>query len=403
VTARPTREAAALPEPRSVCGKCRRPSSECFCKDLQPIATATRVLILQHPRERDVPIGTARLARIGLQNSLLRIDVDFSEDRVVRECLAGGNAYLLFPGDDAIDVETTNFPSPVTLVVLDGTWSQASKLLKSNPMLAALPRLRLTPSQPSLYGEVRREPAEHCVATIEAIAHVLGQLENDPERFTQLLRPFANMVERQLYFAKTVKSNRHRRDKPMRAPRDRIPAPLRRQYSDLVCVHGEANAWPHLHPDRTPPETVHWLAKRLATGETFEAVIAPRGRLAPSTCRHIQLGTDALAAGEAWDSFAERFMAFLRPTDLLVAWGHFPLGTLVADGFRLEHRNLDVRPVVGNVLRQRTGTVEESVVNLGVDIPTVWGLGRGGERLASLCGVVEKLRAWPLPAAAKAE
>ncbi len=384
-----------------MCGRCRRPSTECFCKDLQPIETATRVLILQHPRERDVPIGTARLARIGLTNSVLRIDTDFAEDPVVRQHVAAGNAYLLFPGEDALDVETAAFPSPITLVVLDGTWNQASKLLKSNPALAALPRLRLTPNRPSLYGEVRREPAEHCVATIEAIAHVLGHLEKDPDRFAPLLRPFANLVERQLHYAKTINTNRHRRDKPRRSPRDRIPAPLRNRLADLVCVHGEANAWPNLHPDRTPPETVHWLAKRMATGETFEAVITPRGRLAPSTCRHIKLTAETLAAGEAWESFTERWQAFLRPTDVLVAWGHFPLGTLVRDGFHFANIHIDVRPVVGNVLRRRTGTVEESVVNLGVEMPAVWGRGRGGERLAGLCAVVEKLCAWPSPTGSK--
>jgi DTW domain-containing protein YfiP len=387
---------AAEREPRPVCPKCRRPTSHCFCTDLQPIATSTRVLILQHPRERDVPIGTARLARVGLQNAILRTDVDFSQDPVVRACLAEGNAYLLFPGDDAIDVEITSFPSPITLVVVDGTWWQASKLLKSNPMLAALPRLRLTPSRPSRYGEIRREPAEHCVATIEAIAHVLGHLEKDPERFARLLQPFVSMVERQLYFATTVKTNRHRRDKPLRPPRDPIPAPLRQQPANLICVHGEANAWSHVHPDRRPPETVHWLAKRLATGEVFEAVIAPRGRLAPSTCRHIKLAPEVLESGEGWDAFAERFRRFLRPADVLLSWGHVPLATLAADGLRLENQRLDVRPVVGNVLRHHTGTVEESVGHLGLTAPPPWTSGRGGERLASLCTVVEKLCAWPL-------
>jgi DTW domain-containing protein len=352
------------------------------------------VLILQHPRERDVPIGTARLARIGLENAVLRIDVDFSEDPVVRACLAEGNAYLLYPGEDAIDVETTSLPSPITLVVLDGTWWQASKLLKSNPMLAALPRLRLTPRGPSLYGEIRREPADHCVATIEAVAHVLGHLEKDPDRFAPLLRPFASMVERQLHFANVVKAQRHRREKVPSPPRDPVPAPLRHRQADLVCVHGEANAWPHLHPDRTPPETVHWLAKRLATGEVFEAVIVPRGRLAPSTCRHIRLDREVIEKGEHWSGFAERLGAFLRPTDLLLSWGHFPLGTLVADGFRLENGVIDIRPIAGNVLRRHTGTVEECVGHLGLSPPKSWALGRGGERLASLCAVVERLCAW---------
>jgi hypothetical protein len=204
------------------------------------------------------------------------------------------------------------------------------------------------------------------------------------------------MVERQLYFASTVKTNRHRRDKPRRPPRDPIPTPLRQQPANLVCVHGEANAWPHLHPDRQPPETVHWLAKRLATGEVFEAIIVPRGPLAPSTCRHIKVAPEVLAAGEGWSGFTERFRGFLHPTDVLVSWGHVPLATLAGNGLRLDNPILDVRPVVGNVLRHHTGTVEESVGHLGLTAPPRWASGRGGERMASLCAVVEKLCAWPV-------
>jgi DTW domain-containing protein len=348
------------------------------------------VLILQHPRERDVPIGTARLARLALQNAILRTDVDFSADPVVRDCLAQGNAYLLFPGAGSIDVETAHFPSPITLVVLDGTWWQAGKLLRANPTLAALPRLRLTPTRPSFYGQIRHEPAGHCVATMEAIAHVLAILERDPGRFADFLRPLEGMVERQLYFAGSVKTDRHRRAKPPRPARGPIPASLRQRPADLVCVHGEANAWPRLHPDRTEPETVHWLAKRMATGEVFQAVIAPRGRLAPSTCRHIKLEREALEGGESWQAFAERFRSFLRPTDLLLAWGHFPLSTLIADGFHLDNDRLDIRVVAGNVLRRRTGTVEECLGHLGLSPPAPWASGRGGHRLASLCAVVER-------------
>jgi len=381
-----------------MCGRCRRPASVCFCADVKPIATKTRVLILQHPRERDVPIGTARLARLALPNAILRTDVDFSQDRVVCDCLAQGNAYLLFPGPGALDVETADLPTPITLVVLDGTWWQAGKLLKSNPELAALPRLRLTPTAPSVYGQIRREPADHCVATVEAIAHVLAHLEKDPGRFTDFLRPLARMVESQLHFASSLNTNRHRRDKPLRPRRDPVPKPLRQRLADLVCVHGETNAWPHLHPDRAPPETVHWLARRMATGETFEAVIAPRGRLAPSTCRHIRLEPETLQNGEPWRTFAERFQTFLRPSDFLLAWGHFPLSILAADGLRLEYPWLDIRPLIGNLLRRRTGTVEESVGHLGLAAPVPWAIGRGGDRLACLCAVVERICGWPVPA-----
>jgi hypothetical protein len=326
--------------------------------------------------------------------------VDFGNDPVVRQVLASGNAYLLFPGPDAIDVETVDFPSPITLVVLDGTWTQAQKLLKANPGLAALPRLRLSPLAPSLYGQIRREPAAHCVATIEAIAHVLGYLEKDRERFAEFLRPMAAMVERQLYYVTEVAANRHRRLVIKQPPRDPIPPELRQRQSDVVCVQGEANAWPRLHPDCSRPETVHWLAKRLSTGESFEAVIAPRRPLAPSTCHHIQLSQDTLAAGESWDTFIARFRAFLRPTDVLVYWGHFSLATLIADGYAVEHPHVDTRLVASKVLGRRAGTVEECLSHMALPVPPPWAAGRGGLRIAGLCAVTAKLCAWPEPSSA---
>ena len=388
-------EASGEAEPRLVCQRCRRPSAGCFCQGITAIPTKTRVLILQHPRERDVGIGTARIARLGLAGAIMRTDVDFSEDKVVRELVAAGNAYVLFPGQDAIDVESASFGSPITLVVVDGTWWQAQKLLKANPTLAALPRLRLTPPGPSYYGQIRREPAEHCVATIEAIAHVLGYLEGEPGRFDQLLLPLAGMVKQQLHFATEVATHRHRHNTVEREPRDPIPSLLRQRAGDLVCVLGEANAWPRLHPERSPPEIVHWLAKRIVGGEIFESILAPRGRLAPSTCHHIRLAPEALAAGESWAAFEDRFRAFLRPSDVLVSWGHFSLATLLSDGFRLEHQRIDARPIAGNVLHRRARTIEECAAQMDLRPPEPWALGRGGARMACLCSVVRKLCDWP--------
>src|SRR5262245_3699919 len=38
--------------PRQVCQRCRRPASVCFCGCLVQVSTRTRVVFLQHPRER---------------------------------------------------------------------------------------------------------------------------------------------------------------------------------------------------------------------------------------------------------------------------------------------------------------------------------------------------------------
>src|SRR6185503_3552992 len=187
------------------------------------LETRTRVLLLQHPRESFVPIGTARLAHLCLPGSELRVGVEFDGDPVVREALGSGPAYLLFPGPDAVDVGALRPERPVTLVVVDGTWWQASKLLKRNPALRALPQIRFTPPAPSRY-RIRKEPADHCVATVEALAHVLGALEQAPERFAALLRPFEAMIDTQLHYAATVRGARrrhalHRTRREKRQPR----------------------------------------------------------------------------------------------------------------------------------------------------------------------------------------
>ena len=74
---------------RAICARCRRPESVCYCAHLVSLPTRTRVLLLQHPRERDVPIGTARLAHLCLPGSQLRVGVDFDDDAQVRAALDG--------------------------------------------------------------------------------------------------------------------------------------------------------------------------------------------------------------------------------------------------------------------------------------------------------------------------
>ncbi len=163
--------------------------------------------------------------------------------------------------------------------------------------------------------------------------------------------------------------------------------------ADILCVHGEANTWPRYAPARHPAEIVHWLARRPTTGETFEAVIAPRQSLAPTTPFHIRLGSGALLAGESWESFAARWQAFLRPSDVIVSWGHFPVDTLAADGVVLPRPRYDARALACAVLKQRTGTVEDCLPRMQLPVPPPCGAGRGGARLAGLCLVVEHLLA----------
>lgn len=154
---------AVIPEPpahRAICARCRRPETVCYCAHLVSLPTRTRVVLLQHPREQFMPVGTARLAHLCLPDSELHVGVDFDDDPKVQAALAGEDgrpAYVLFPGPNAIDIADVPVDWPITLVVVDGTWWLARKLTKRNAALGALPQVRFTPPAPSRY-RIRKSP-----------------------------------------------------------------------------------------------------------------------------------------------------------------------------------------------------------------------------------------------------
>lgn len=145
--------------PRPTCSRCQRPLGHCLCPLIPDLDSRTRVLILQHPSEVDHALNTARLAALGLRNAELRVGEVFDD---LPQLLAqpGYRACLLFPGEQAVALATGSpHEQPLLLVVPDGTWRKARKLLHLNPPLAALPRASLGVVAPSRY-RLRKAPEE---------------------------------------------------------------------------------------------------------------------------------------------------------------------------------------------------------------------------------------------------
>jgi DTW domain-containing protein len=357
------------------------------------LPTRTRILLLQHARERRVGIGTARMAHLALPQSVLRVGVDFSADPAVRAAVADPDTHVLFPGHGARPLEDLPRDRAITLVVLDGTWWQARKLLRLNPALAALPRVAFHPRQPSGYL-IRRQPADFCLSTIEALAEVLTGLEPEGPCFQRLLDPFAAMVERQRRFETEVHSQRHRRRSgDPNSARGRLAARLAADWPRLVLVQGEANGWPRAHPQRQDPEIVQWLAHRPATGETFQALVAPRRPLAPFTPAHVELTAEDLLAGESLDSWRRRWQSFVRSDDQLVVWGLFHLGLALGEGLPLPAAPFDLRPAATRVLQRRLRKVGDCLPPLSTTPAPLALPGRGGRRLADLVAAAAAFKA----------
>lgn len=181
---------------RAQCPRCLRPQTHCLCPLIPHLDSRTRVLVLQHPSEVSHALNTARLAALGLSNAELIVGEVF-EDLPKLLNRPGYQARLLFPAEDAqpLQVYAPN-DQPMLLVVPDGTWRKARKMLHLNPLLAALPRVTLAEGGVSRY-RLRKAPGPGALSTIEAIVQALETLEA-PATFAPLLKPFEALIEGQI-------------------------------------------------------------------------------------------------------------------------------------------------------------------------------------------------------------
>lgn len=184
-----------MPRPR--CERCQRPLDHCLCPLIPALDSRTRVVLLQHHSETNHALNTARLAALGLKNAELRVGEVF-EGLDALLATPGYRPALLFPGDQArvLAPYQQAHDEPLLLIVPDGTWRKARKLLYLNPLLEALPRVTLGAVAPSRY-RLRKAPEAGALSTIEAVVGALNALEQ-PASFDALLAPFEALIEGQI-------------------------------------------------------------------------------------------------------------------------------------------------------------------------------------------------------------
>ncbi|QLF91793.1 DTW domain-containing protein [Pseudomonas sp. ABC1] len=181
---------------RPQCSRCCRPASHCLCPLIPDLASHTRVLILQHHSETGHALNTARLAALGLRNAQLWVGERFEALEALLAAEMEGVA-LLFPDESGREPACGAIPSkPGLLLVPDGSWRKARKILHLNPCLKCLPRISLPAGQVSRY-RIRKAPMAGALSTVEAVVQVLNRLEA-PTRFDELLRPFEALIEGQI-------------------------------------------------------------------------------------------------------------------------------------------------------------------------------------------------------------
>ena len=176
------------------CPRCYLVARYCLCAELPALDNRIEVVVLRHRMESLKSTNTGRIAALALKRcTLLDYEVPGPEiDQAVRDHLDG--AWLLFPET----AETLDRPvgTPERLVVLDGTWRQARRMVKRLPGVASLPRFSLPLSAGSTAPRLRYSPDPGNVSTLEAIGAALGLLENPShhEALAALYRTYAERV-----------------------------------------------------------------------------------------------------------------------------------------------------------------------------------------------------------------
>ena len=174
----------------------------CICALIPtpPLVTRTRLVVFIHHREEKKPTNTGRLATECIAGSTVVVRGRRDEQTPSAFTFDPSTVpVLLFPAEDATPLAdfARVTDQPVTLVVPDGNWRQASKVRARVPGISALPCVMLPRAEPTTY-RLRHESHHAGLATIEAIARALGVLEGIAVQ-RALERVFHAMVERTLW------------------------------------------------------------------------------------------------------------------------------------------------------------------------------------------------------------
>jgi DTW domain-containing protein YfiP len=306
--------------PREVCYRCFRPSGLCLCPSIPRVDNQTPILIVQHPRESTHPFGTARLMELGLSRVQVLIDYVGRLRRPAALTLPEG-AGLLYPHERAKDItRLAAHERPRTLVVIDGTWHHARTLYRDIPALQALPHYTLPGHHRSNF-QIRRQPHEYCLSTLEAIVLALEALEPATRGLSGLRDAFEGMVQGQLRVSKGF--SRHRGERRERASRA-IPRALIEDFASLIVAYGESV------PDRAQPGRrllLSCAAERPATGERLYCLLKAPGANAVAL-GHMGLSASELENAATPADFARAWSVFVRPGDVLGAWNQGTLDLL---------------------------------------------------------------------------
>lgn len=171
------------------CIACRLPSTSCVCEKIEQVELPFIINLCCHSNEWQRHDNTGQWAHLSSKDvhrirwhrkpeliypALSEAYINSDSDSASYTHQAGH--YLLFPSDDAVDLQhvfsdTGNDAEPIkALWIIDGTWQEAKKMLRQSPWLKALPKVSIqaTEGEP-LESHFKLRKNQQGLCTFEAI------------------------------------------------------------------------------------------------------------------------------------------------------------------------------------------------------------------------------------------
>ncbi|MBA4188339.1 MAG: hypothetical protein C0467_10070 [Planctomycetaceae bacterium] len=166
------------------CPACRLPGWLCVCEFAPQVVTRTSLLLVVHVHDLGRTSNTARLLTLAVKSAALVAHgglPPLSESDMAVHVPAGTTPVVLFPGRGARPLTpelVASLPSPPALIVPDGNWKQAGRMVKRLPLLDGAVKVALA-ARDFAGPALRRNRPGGRMSTYEAVVQAFGVLEGE--------------------------------------------------------------------------------------------------------------------------------------------------------------------------------------------------------------------------------
>lgn len=179
---------------RRLCSTCQYPLRTCICHLCVRLNGRIQVWIVQDKHEAKHAKNTARLMALCYQSThIIAAHDEVALQNCLRRC-DPAHTVLLYPDTKAVSAEQLTGTQRATIenvILLDGTWPKAKKLLFKEPKLARYTKVSFATPPPSQY-DIRKSPDAHALSTLEAASYFLECV--DDEQFSRIRHAFSDMI-----------------------------------------------------------------------------------------------------------------------------------------------------------------------------------------------------------------